>query len=93
MLEAERQAIGILLRMENPGLTEADLSKPEYAYKIEEKREELREKGKPDQIGSPYDTSRELVEEGERKRSGTNLDIGEERSEEQKREMRRWRRE
>jgi len=41
MLEAERQAIGILLRMENPGLTEANLSKPEYAYKIEEKREEL----------------------------------------------------
>lgn len=55
---------------------------------LAEKREELREKGKPDQIGSPYDTSRELVEEGERKRSGTNLDLGEERSEEQLREMR-----
>lgn len=55
---------------------------------LEEKREELREKGKPDQIGSPYDTSRELVEEGERKGSGTNLDLGEERSEEQLREMR-----
>jgi penicillin-binding protein len=41
MLEAERQAIEILLRMENPELTKADLSKPEYAYKIEEKREEL----------------------------------------------------
>lgn len=57
---------------------------------LEEKRRELRKKGKPDQIGKPYDTSRELVEEGERKRTGTNLDIGEERSEEQKREMRRW---
>ncbi|HEX7048989.1 MAG TPA: hypothetical protein VF188_02155 [Longimicrobiales bacterium] len=59
---------------------------------IEELRKELREKGKPDRIGAPYETSRELVEEGERKRSGTNLDIDEERSEEQKREMRRWRR-
>lgn len=60
---------------------------------LERKRNDLRKKGKPDQIGKPYDTSRELVEEGERKRTGTNLDIGEERSEEQKREMRRWRRE
>lgn len=60
---------------------------------LDAKRRELRKKGKPDQIGKPYDTSRELVEEGERKRTGTNLDIGEERSEEQKREMRRWRRE
>src|SRR5690606_16454093 len=55
---------------------------------LEKKREELREKGKPEQIGRPYETSRELVEEGERKRTGTNLDIGEERSEEQLREMR-----
>lgn len=55
---------------------------------LEKKREELREKGKPEQIGHPYETSRELVEEGERKRTGTNLDIGEERSEEQLREMR-----
>jgi len=60
--------------------------------RLEEKRRELREKGKPDQIGRPYDTSRELVEEGERKRTGTNLDIGEERSEEQEQEMKRWRR-
>ncbi len=59
---------------------------------LEEKRRELREKGKPDHIGRPYDTRRELVEEGERKRTGTNLDIGEERSEEQEREVRRWRR-
>lgn len=59
---------------------------------LEEKRRELREKGKPDRIGRPYDTSRELVEEGEREREGTNLDIGEERSEEQEREMDRWRR-
>ncbi|HEX6940816.1 MAG TPA: hypothetical protein VF158_15475 [Longimicrobiales bacterium] len=59
---------------------------------LEEKRKELREKGKPDRIGRPYDTSRELVEEGERKRTGTNLDIGEERSEEQEREAERWRR-
>lgn len=59
---------------------------------LEKKRKELREKGKPDHIGRPYDTSRELVEEGERKRTGTNLDIGEERSDEQKREMHRWRR-
>lgn len=41
MLEAERQAVEILLKLENPELTDADLSKPEYAYKIEEKREEL----------------------------------------------------
>lgn len=60
---------------------------------LEKKRRELREKGKPDHIGRPYDTERELVEEGERKRPGTNLDLGEERDEEQKREMRRWRRE
>ncbi len=59
---------------------------------LAEKRRELREKGKPDHIGRPYDTDRELVEEGERKRTGTNLDIGEERSEEQEREMKRWRR-
>jgi len=60
---------------------------------LEEKRRKLRKRGKPDQIGKPYETSRELVEEGERKRTGTNLDIGEERSEEQKEEMRRWLRE
>lgn len=59
---------------------------------LEKKRRELREKGKPDRIGKPYDTSRELVEEGERKRTGTNLDLDEERSEEQKREIRRWER-
>jgi Membrane carboxypeptidase (penicillin-binding protein) len=41
MLEAERQAIEILLKMENPDLTKEDLSKPEFAYRIEEKREEL----------------------------------------------------
>src|SRR5690606_27684989 len=35
---------------------------------LERKREELRRKGKPDQIGRPYETDRELVEEGERKR-------------------------
>jgi len=60
---------------------------------LERKREELRRKGKPDQIGRPYETDRALVEEGERKRPGTNLDLGEERSEEQQREMERWRRE
>jgi len=58
---------------------------------LERKRRELREKGKPDHIGKPYETDRDLVEEGERKRSGTNLDLDEDRSEEQKREMRRWR--
>jgi len=41
MLEAERQAVEILLLSENPDLTKADLAKPEFAYKIEEKREEL----------------------------------------------------
>jgi polysaccharide deacetylase 2 family uncharacterized protein YibQ len=70
-------------------MTERD----EVNRELEEKQEELRRQGKPDQIGNPYDTSRELVEEGDRKRSGTNLDIDEERSEEQKREMKRWRRE
>ncbi|MFW6201705.1 MAG: hypothetical protein ACOC8B_03945 [Gemmatimonadota bacterium] len=60
--------------------------------KLEEKREEMRRKGKPDYIGKPRETDRDLVEEGERKRSGTNLDIDEERSEEQQREARRWRR-
>ena len=59
---------------------------------LAEKRRELREKGKPDHIGRPYDTDREVVEEGERTRTGTHLDIGEERSEEQEREMKRWRR-
>lgn len=60
---------------------------------LDKKRRELQKKGKSEQIGNPYDTSRDLVEQGDRKRVGTNLDIGEERSEEQKREMRRWRRE
>lgn len=41
MLEAERQAAEILLLQENPELTKADLSTAEYAYKLEEKREEL----------------------------------------------------
>lgn len=59
----------------------------------DEKKRMAQQRGKPEQIGNPYDTSREAVEEGERKRTGTNLDIGEERSEEQKREMKRWRRE
>lgn len=72
---------------EATSMAERDIQK-----ELEEKRRELREKGKPDQIGRPYDTSRELVEEGERKRTGTNLDIGEERSEEQEQEMKRWRR-
>ena len=38
MLEAERQAVEILLKLENPDLTK---DSPEYAYKFEEKREEL----------------------------------------------------
>lgn len=59
---------------------------------LEKKRDELREKGKPDQIGRPYDTRRDAVEQGDRKREGTNLDIGEERSPEQQRESERWRR-
>lgn len=69
------------------------MRRQDISRQLDEKREELRREGKPDQIGNPYDTDRDLVEEGERKRSGTNLDIDEERSEEQKREMRRWRRE
>ncbi|OUM96465.1 MAG: carboxypeptidase [Thermobacillus sp. ZCTH02-B1] len=38
MLEAERQAVKILLELENPELKEHS---PEYAYRFEEKREEL----------------------------------------------------
>lgn len=68
------------------------MGKDDLYEELEKKRKEMREKGKPDRIGKPYDTSRELVEEGDRKRTGTNLDIDEERSEEQKREMRRWQR-
>lgn len=69
------------------------MAKDETRRKLDEKREEMRRKGKPDYIGKPHETSREAVEEGERKRTGTNLDTDEERSEEQKREMERWRRE
>ncbi|MFW6078969.1 MAG: hypothetical protein ACODAE_05070 [Gemmatimonadota bacterium] len=69
------------------------MARDEARRKLEEKREEMRRKGKPDHIGKPRETDRELVEEGERKRSGTNLDIDEARSDEQQREARRWRRE
>lgn len=69
------------------------MAKDETRRKLDEKREELRRKGKPDYVGKPRETRRDLVEEGERKREGTNLDIEEERSEEQEREMDRWRRE
>lgn len=69
------------------------MPRKKISKELEKKRREMREKGKPDVMGNPYDTSRALVEEGDRKREGTNLDIGEERSEEQKREMERWRRE
>jgi len=62
----------------------------EIRSELERLRRRLRERGKPDQIGRPYDTSRELVEQGERKRPGANLDIGEERSPEQEEEKRRW---
>jgi len=65
-------------------------SRRDATRELEELRRRLREEGKPDQIGRPFDTSRELVEEGERKREGANLDIGEERSPEQQREAERW---
>ncbi|HEX7118118.1 MAG TPA: hypothetical protein VF212_04985 [Longimicrobiales bacterium] len=68
------------------------MARKDLYSELEDQRRKMREKGKPDRIGRPYDTSRELVEEGERKRTGTNLDIGEERSEEQETEMKRWRR-